>query len=513
MAGMTNFVNCLWQISIVTHRYLGVSLSFLMVMWFVSGIVMMYVRFPHVTEDQRIRVLAPISWTACCRFGDQLIADDEFVSHVQIEGVTDATVMLLRRVGRPQMIINLQQGTILRVDAARAEAIARDASLRVIGQTVSPISAEQTHTDQWTIGLADPHSSFFRFVFNDPERTNIYVSGPTGQVVLWTTKTQRFWNWFGAIPHWMYFVDLRRNTELWSDVLIGTSMLGMFLTLIGLYVGIVHFKCGVGRAASPYCGAFYWHHVAGLMFGLVTLTWLLSGLISMNPWGFLESGQGADEKARIAGQPIKWGEVRASIEKVRTRYDVENAVSLVMAPLDGHLYWRATQIDGKTIRLDATGGAAPFTNADLARAAQKIAETVGIANQSMLYEEDAYNFQGRDGFALPVYRVILSDEGRTRYYLDPATGSLLQRVDSNSRWHRWLFGGLHRVDFVRWMRARPVWDIIVLVILSGGLTLTSTGLYLAVRRVRNDAVALLRFVPKRGTARHAPPSSGDTIDV
>ena len=170
-------------------------------------------------------------------------------------------------------------------------------------------------------------------------------------MVLWTTKTQRFWNWLGAIPHWMYFVDLRRNTTLWSNLLIWTSILGTFLTFIGLCVGIAHFKCEIRRAASPYSGAFYWHRMAGLTFGLVTLTWVLSGLISMNPWGFLESGRGADEVALIEGQSIKWGEVRASVEKVRRRKDVENSVSLVTAPLDRQLYWRATQIDGKAIRL------------------------------------------------------------------------------------------------------------------------------------------------------------------
>jgi uncharacterized iron-regulated membrane protein len=153
------------------------------------------------------------------------------------------------------------------------------------------------------------------------------------------------------------------------------------------------------------------------------------------------------------------------------------------------------------------------SEADLARAAQRIAETADIAEQGMLYEEDAYYFRGRDTFVLPVYRVILSDEGSTRYYLDPTTGTLLQRVDTNSRWHRWLFGGLHRVDFMPWMRARPVWDIIVLIMMLGGFALTATGLYLAVRRVCSDAVALFRLAATRASAPQPAPSKGDPIDV
>jgi hypothetical protein len=73
-------------------------------------------------------------------------------------------------------------------------------------------------------------------------------------------------------------------------------------------------------------------------------------------------------------------------------------------------------------------------------------------------------------------------QGSTRYYLDPTTGSLLQRVDQ-SRWHRWLFGGLHRLDFAV-DATRPVWDIIVLIMMLGGFALTTTGLSRRAPRVQ-----------------------------
>jgi hypothetical protein len=58
-----------------------------------------------------------------------------------------------------------------------------------------------------------------------------------------------------------------------------------------------------------------------------------------------------------------------------------------------------------------------------------------------------------------------------------------------------------------------VWDIIVLIMMLGGFALTTTGLYLAVRRVCNDAVALFRLAVRRGTAPQPAPSKGDPIDV
>jgi hypothetical protein len=82
--------------------------------------------------------------------------------------------------------------------------------------------------------------------------------------------------------------------------------------------------------------------------------------------------------------------------------------------------------------------------------------------------------------------VVLSDAEHTRYYMDPKTAVLLQRVDNAGRGYRWLFNGLHRWDFADWLRARPVWDIIVLFLMLGGTAGVFTGVYLALRRIGID---------------------------
>ena len=80
---------------------------------------------------------------------------------------------------------------------------------------------------------------------------------------------------------------------------------------------------------------------------------------------------------------------------------------------------------------------------------------------------------------------------------------MVQRADANARWHRWLFSGLHRIDFTAWMRARPTWDIIVLFLMAGGLSLAITGFYLALRRAWSDVVRMVRIASKRTPAPHA----------
>src|SRR4029077_8466908 len=129
-----------------------------------------------------------------------------------------------------------------------------------------------------------------------------------------------------------------------------------------------------------------------------------------------------------------------------------------------------------------------------------IAGDVEIVEQSLISDEDAYYFQESERFVLPVYLVVLKDDESTRYYIDPQSGALLQRADATARWYRWLFGGLHRIDFTAWMRARPTWDIIMLTLMLGGLASTVTGFYLAIRRIRHDVVLLFRFIARRKVA-------------
>ena len=486
---MTNF---LWRTLVVFHRYLGIAVGILMLVWFASGIVMMYVGFPRLTEQERLSALAPIPWQACCRVADGLIPDDQQFYRVQIENLLGVPVLRLRRPPRPDGVIDLAQGVgVRRFDMADARAIALDTIARTAGPA-TVASAATIDEDQWTVGRYRRDRPLHRFTFDDPERSTVYVSSTSGQVVLRTTSMQRFWNWLGAIPHWFYLQALRSDGPLWSQTVIWASILGTFLTVLGLYLGIAQFRRGKDGKFSPYRGLFYWHHLSGLVFGIATLTFVVSGLVSMNPWGFLEGRGGGGETGRLEGPPPAWGEVHASLAAIRAR--PADAVNLTTAPLAGKLFWLVTGADGTATRLDASGNAAPLSEQELAEAAARIVGSNGISERGMLREEDAYYFSHHDQVALPVYRIIANDAENTRYYLDPTSGALLGRADSSSRWHRWLFAGLHRIDFAAWLRTRPAWDIIVIALMLGGLAGSATGVYLAVRRIRSDVVMVFRLL-------------------
>jgi hypothetical protein len=434
--------------------------------------------------------LSPIAWRACCNVEETGFDDNQQFQQVAVESVLGTPVLRLARPRLPDELIDLATGQPMdAVDVHAAEAIARDAAPRIIGQPAALVDTADIEGDPWTIGLGVREGELFRFAFDDPQRSFIYVS-PSGRVVLRTTASERFWNWFGAIPHWLYLGPLRRDAWLWSRVVIWMSILGAFLTVLGLCIGVVQLKHSQEARLSPYRGLHLWHHLAGLIFGIVTLTWVVSGLISMNPWGFLESRRG-DERARLQGPPPRWGEIKRALAAMQDRPTDE--VSLSAIPLAGRLYWLSTAAGGDTTRWDEAGRAAPLAPADFAAAAARLASVGTIATQEMIDADDDYYFShGRHQATLPVYRVVLADAARTRYYLDATSGALVQRVDANGRWHRWLFAGLHRLDFAAWLRTRPLRDVVVLMMMLGGIGVSASGCYLAIRRVRADVAKMLR---------------------
>jgi hypothetical protein len=107
----------------------------------------------------------------------------------------------------------------------------------------------------------------------------------------------------------------------------------------------------------------------------------------------------------------------------------------------------------------------------------------------LVTQEDNYYFSHhRELAVLPVFRLVAASG--TRYYLDSVSGTLVAKMDAQSRAYRWLHEGLHRLDFVAGLRARPQWDLIMLLLMSGVTVLCVTGAYLGCRRLLRLGVRL-----------------------
>ena len=110
----------------------------------------------------------------------------------------------------------------------------------------------------------------------------------------------------------------------------------------------------------------------------------------------------------------------------------------------------------------------------------------GVATQDamLLRAYDAYYYD-RDGtLPLPVLRVRYLDAVETWLYLSPARGEILRKEERLTRINRWIYHGLHSLDFPWLYRQRPLWDVVVIVLSAGGLVVSLSSAPAALRRLR-----------------------------
>ncbi|HWK52961.1 MAG TPA: hypothetical protein VNR18_01220, partial [Hyphomicrobiales bacterium] len=140
-----------------------------------------------------------------------------------------------------------------------------------------------------------------------------------------------------------------------------------------------------------------------------------------------------------------------------------------------------TRADGSEVRLNVNGEPAPLTDAEIQGV---IAQLPNQREVELLEREDSYYYGHKREAALPVWRVLMNDEGGTRLYIDRTTGSV-RAVGSTGRLARWIRSGLHDMDFPV-LRIRPIWDVVVGLLLLGVTSLCMIGTWLAIKRVRLD---------------------------
>jgi hypothetical protein len=136
-------------------------------------------------------------------------------------------------------------------------------------------------------------------------------------------------------------------------------------------------------------------------------------------------------------------------------------------------------IDARTLTVRTE----PFTRDVML--AELAAATPGAAmvSHELLTDYDAYYYSRNRQAALPVLRVKFDDPLETWVYLDPELGQIVAAVHRLQRLERWLYNGLHSLDFGFWYDRRPLWDIGMIVLSLGALATSLIGLWLGFRRV------------------------------
>ena len=481
--------------AILWHRYLGIFFCLFFAIWFLSGVVMMYASMPELTEADRLAHLAQLDLSTV-----RLSPSDAWAKLQQSDSPLRITIGMVgaRPVFRffpasgKWISVFADDGEVLRsLDPSTAVQVAT--AYEKLPSRAMHVIRELPDVDQWTV---DPtfraYLPFQLVAAEDGNGTEYYVSEATGSVFLGTTGRSRFLAWCGAIPHWWYIRSLRANAPLWRGVMITASAWGIVMCIAGITAGILRFSPsrrfrvpGHANSYIPYAGWKRWHYYFAGFFGLFTLTWMISGFFTMTPGHWSPGPDPTEAEIRaFAGADLDPQAFRlAPAPAIRLFQRCLQPVELEMIIFEGQPYYLARD-HGSEMRL--LSGLGDFDTCfsempahDLVRAASRAAGNAAPLESTMLRAYDTYYYDYSHRKPLPIFRVRLTDSRHTWLYINPRTALIQARYTNRSRYERWLWQGLHDLDFPFLYWHRPAWDLTVIILSVGGMALIVTSIVLA----------------------------------
>jgi hypothetical protein len=519
---------------ILSHRYIGIPLSFLFVVWFLSAFVMIYAGgMPRITDAMRIEGASSLEFDKVTVSPWQALGLLGYSPYeARLRTILGRPVYEFPELRYPSTFIWADDGEFLtQLTPEQGAQIASD----FLSLPVEQFVYEEfiTQADQWTIAIPN-ELPLFKYNVVDDFETQVYVSPSNARVAVYTTRQSRLLAWLGTIPHWFYFADLRANQALWYDIVVWSSGIGCLLALLGLIMSFTQWRkvrpFSLSKAI-PYKGMMRWHYILGTVFGVFVLTWAFSGMLSMEPFAWSDAqGLAVDEGVYQEGvlnmaafpeiDEQQWQGLVATqnpeavIKEVDFRWiggapfylaSYSDSSSLQMDKRDRlhQPYNIIGQLESNSLLIDAENFQ-PKDGFDINELVSKLdasIEEADVVESAVLAKYDDYYYSRNNQLPLPVLRIKFNDPAQSWIYVDPGKSELLSLVHKYSRVERWLYSGLHSLDFAFWYHKRPLWDLGVILLLAGGLAVSFIGLYFGLRRLKSDVAFLLGKLNRSGKSQ------------
>ncbi len=465
---------------------------------------MLFVHYPALTDDERLSHAqaldrSQIQVTPTHAWQVVHAAPNARPDRVQLQSVQ----------GRPQYAFLTQghwqavwadTGDRVIVDRALAIRSVRAFQTPVDSPPVTHLKVSHIDLDQWSFsGKLNAHRPLFKVSLADARGSEVYVSSGTGEVVLESTRQERFWNYLGAVTHWLYFTDLRVHRDWWRQVVLWPAAACTLLALAGLWIGIRRLRLTKHYSRqrhTPYTGLLRLHHLAGYGFGIVVITWLLSGWLSMTPMDWLsDRSLSAAELSRWQGaaqHPLDWSlPAQIPVATQVLQWQQFDGAPILIAQ-QGRIRHRLHPVTGQPLP--------PASPAALHNALQR------LQSQARLRSIAPVAQQG-DAYFRPTYpashlsQARFDDPAATSYIIDRDTTEIVASHDHRSRAYRWLFTALHTWDFPG---IEPnVWRKVLIVLFSiAGLSIVLTGLLQGLKRFKAGSPVTRSRPLRRNTSAH-----------
>ncbi len=476
---------------ILLHRWLGIFMCLIFLLWFASGIVMIFVQYPQFTENESLDSSVGIE------FSRINLSPSEALGRASVTEMPE-NMSLLNVIDRPayQFIspsggyttVFADDGSFLRgVSEAQAMATIEKSNFHD-GQS-SPKYGGVVDIDQWTISVSRADRPLHWISLGDADDTVLYISSQRGRIVQDTTRKERFWNWFGSTIHWIYPLQIRQHASQWSNIVIYLSVAGLLSVLSGGIIGVLRLRIVKqisGKFQSPYVGMLKWHHLMGLFTMVIIFTFTFSGLMSMEPWGLFSTSTSARQQvARYTGLSDVSLELLPDPRELK---DKDGVKEVKWNSILGHSYMVAVRdLDDSEVEIvdDIGLNEQKTLAARIVGAIPKLLPRDDLSELDIISSYDNYYYSRHNTFRpLPIYRAKFNDDEGTWYHINSQTGEVINRLTKKSRVQRWVYSGLHNLDF-SWLLSRPpLWYSVLIALSMIGLFFSITGIIIAWRRLR-----------------------------
>lgn len=464
------------------HRWLGALLAPIMVVWFLSGIGMIFFSFPKLgNKDIPLRD----------NIEGSLPAPEALLEQIP-EGEEVKSLTLTTYGGTPIFSFTTDQGDY----SITADTLFTPVEQSGVSRSYLLAQAERWSTypirevkelyrlDWWIpYSQMKEHFPIYRIEFDDPDKSYLYLSSHTGEALQFCTRSERIEGALSTIPHMLYFYQLRAHKDVWSAVVTLFAALSVIMCLAGMVIGIGYLVMVYrrrGKLGSPYQREVYrLHHIIGLIFGFLAMMFALSGMMLIND---LPSWMVKEHNTRIK-RAVRRSD---SVDLGKFAYDYRELMSLG---------------DVKEIRFEQYGDTPYYTviyrdTVEKYRAVGEgltplyLTETEVLSKLSRIVSEplevdvmsafDNYYVSMDDRLELPVYRVTARDADHSVFYVNPKSGST-RYYNTNSRVKKWIYPTFHSLR-VKYFATRPTLRVaIVLIAALGGLVLSVTGFMISFR--------------------------------
>lgn len=467
------------------HRWISIVLCLMFALWFTSGIVMIYVPFPSLSDSERIGRAAVIDISKV----------NSLTAALNATGVKSANrLRLLQYQQRPILVAQGDNNVVSASFADSSEAVepltkpdAITIAQEFFNTSVASVSDPLLY-DQWVVhDRFDPFRPFFRVEMADSVGTHLYVSAKSTEVLQKTNRSQRTWNYLGAVVHWIYPTIIRKDWALWDQIVWWVSLVCIIGVLTGLFLGIQHWQDakqrGLRGLASPFIGWLAWHHKIGLISGFIVLLWIFSGWLSMDH-GRLFSVPDPTAQQTAAMRGMKLSETLNAIQ-LEDLYETAGAKEIEITALNKQTLVIAR--NGKASELFPIGFGQISDRGSLISAVEFAVSQAwpdNVVSESYLVPaNDVYGNLREGSLGEETLRLILDDADETWIHVNLTDGDLISVMDDSRRIYRWLFNGIHSLDLPGLVNHKFIWSLLMVLLMSVGLIFCITGIVLAFKKI------------------------------